>query len=151
MANTDNAFSFRFVRSAYGDTSPPVAKHVASAEFEIGDPLEIDADGELAMAGTTNAVIGFAAEPASTNDNLHYVIARVGDVWKAQGVSGWAVDAEDIGQRAGIAGSTSGVLEVDDDGDGGFIVDGLADEPDNEWGSNAVLNLRIAKVQTTDV
>lgn len=152
MANTDNAFSFRFVRSGNGDTSPPIEAKTASVAVKYGDPVVLAADGELDLVATGGDVLGFAMHAASTDGTLHYAVARNGDVWKAQLATGAVATTTLVGDRMGVSGATAGVLEITANATGAFAVDGLADEPNNSWSASlAVLNVKIVGAQYSAV
>ena len=155
MANADKAFSFRFVKSGNGDCAPPMksAKLAESTDVALGDPLRMDTDGLIDLATGSQAVLGFAAEAVTgasgVTPNVLYHLARNGDEWRAQWVSGTTVAQANVGDTVGFSGS-SGAIEVAATTSGPLAMSELWDSPDNAFGEHAVVVCTVMNAQNYD-
>lgn len=156
MANVDNARSFFFVRSAYGDATPPMRKAIVSTSTAIsrGDAVHLDTDGRLNLAAASDSILGFAAQgltSTATPTEILYVMARDGDWWGAQGASSVNYTAATIGDELTISGGT-GVQEVSNAANPtspALVIAGLYDDGagDNVYGTHADLIVEIIRAQ----
>lgn len=143
MANTDNAYGFRF-EAVIGGGAAPIRKCTLKSNVDVakGDVLALETTGLVDLATDTQSPIaGVAAEDVTgastaTSDILLY---DVGPNVQFSAQADGDVEQTQVGESLDMIAST-GEYELDADSSGGvWRVVGLKPETGNSWGTYANL------------
>jgi hypothetical protein len=143
MANTDDAFGFRF-EAVKGGGAAPIIRGTLKSNVDVakGDVLALETTGKVDLAAATQSPIaGVAAEAitgaaTATSEILMYDVGP--DVVFSVQMDSLAAQT-DVGESFDMIAST-GAYELDSStSDGSWRVVDLKPETGNAWGSHAVV------------